>query len=115
MFSTTLTCLDASPRALEAGAKELSVQKYFNYKLWLIALSIGTTLIIAFFLKNMRVLVDLATSIAFLTAPFIAMLNYMAIKKAKIKLAALDKFIALIGFIYLQIFCLYYLYLKIIG
>jgi Mn2+/Fe2+ NRAMP family transporter len=113
MFSTTLTLLDAFPRSINAGGKLLRDTKLFNYNIWLAITSLGTLVIIGVFLKNMRTLVDLATSIAFLTAPLIAILNFLVIKKEGIKLSKLDLFLVALGFIYLQGFCLFYLKLKL--
>lgn len=83
MSSTTLTCLDAYPRVLRP-ATELLIPKLkkndndsWNWLswLWLGILLSGTMLIIIFFLKGMSFLVDLATTLSFLTAPILGYLN----------------------------------------
>ncbi len=78
MFSTTITCLDASPRAMEISTKLLFKKKFkLNYWFWIIVLSIGTFIILQFFDNNMGFLVKVATILSFLTAPFYAILNYL--------------------------------------
>ena len=80
MFSTTLTTLDASPRAM-ARTTELLFQKNIkgNYVGWIILLSIGTIIILTLFISNMKVMVEIATIISFLTAPFYAIANFILI------------------------------------
>ena len=77
MFSTTLTTLDASPRVLERTTTLLNIGKQKkSYKIWLVILLIGTLAI--FFLLNSELgtLVQVATVISFLAAPFYAIFNY---------------------------------------
>ena len=79
MFSTTLTTLDASPRALEATTNLLGIG--FNkkgYLFWLIVLIVGTCVILFFLISEMGTLVKVATILSFLTAPFYAVCNYLA-------------------------------------
>ena len=80
MFSTTLTTLDASPRAMAKTTNLLFNKKTkINYWFWILFLSIGTYIILRFFINNMGVLVKIATILSFLTAPFYAILNYILI------------------------------------
>jgi Mn2+/Fe2+ NRAMP family transporter len=80
MFSTTITTLDASPRAMTKTSDLLFEKKTkFNYWFWIIALAIGTFLILQFFMNDMGLLVKIATVLSFLTAPFYAILNYKLI------------------------------------
>lgn len=80
MFSTTLTILDASPRAMvrtvELLAKKSSKKAYW---FWIIFLAIGTIFILKFFLSEMGTLVKIATILSFLTAPFYAIINFILI------------------------------------
>ena len=80
MFSTTLTTLDASPRAMNKTL-ELILDKPLNngYKVWLIVLIIGTISTFFFFLSEMGSLIKIATILSFLTAPFYALMNYILI------------------------------------
>jgi len=80
MFSTTLTTLDASPRAMNK-TMELILEKPLKngYTSWLILLIIGTIFIFFFFLSEMGTLIKIATILSFLTAPFYAIMNYLLI------------------------------------
>lgn len=80
MFSTTLTTLDASPRAMNRSSKLLFDKSFkFGYWFWIFFLFIGTIIILQFFLANMGSLIKIATILSFLTAPFYAIMNYMLI------------------------------------
>lgn len=81
MFSTTLTTLDASPRAMTKASELLFKRGKFKlgYWFWILFLAIGTYVILKYFLADMGFLVRVATILSFLTAPFYAILNYMLI------------------------------------
>lgn len=80
MFSTTLTTLDASPRAMEKATHLLFKKETpFNYWFWMFFLAIGTYCILYFFMKDMGFLVKIATILSFLIAPFYAIFNYVLI------------------------------------
>jgi Mn2+/Fe2+ NRAMP family transporter len=80
MFSTTITTLDASPRAMTKTTDLLFEKKTkFNYWFWILFLAVGTYLILAFFMNDMGILIKVATILSFLTAPFYAILNYILI------------------------------------
>lgn len=80
MFSTTITTLDASPRAMTITTNLLFDRKtIFNYWFWIVFLTVGTFIILQFFMGNMGVLVKFATILSFLTAPFYAILNTILI------------------------------------
>lgn len=75
MISTTLTTLDASPRVM-AHTTTLLHGKYANNQLtWMLILTLGTCLIFLFFAAEMGLLVQIATVLSFLTAPFYAAAN----------------------------------------
>ncbi len=80
MFSTTLTTLDASPRAM-AKSTELLFNKTnrSTYLMWIILLALGTILILTFFISNMITMIKIATILSFLTAPFYAIANFILI------------------------------------
>jgi len=73
MFSTTLTTLDASPRAM-AKSTELLINKKSGsyYILWISLLAVGTMLILTLFKTSMTTFVKIATILSFITAPFYA-------------------------------------------
>lgn len=80
MFSTTLTTLDASPRAMNK-TMELILEKKIEkgYSAWLILLILGTAIVFFFFLSEMGSLIKIATILSFLTAPFYAIMNYLVL------------------------------------
>jgi len=80
MFSTTLTTLDASPRAMHKTS-ELLLNKSFGkgYIFWISLLAIGTIAIFIFLASEMGLLIKVATILSFLTAPFYAIANYILI------------------------------------
>ncbi|MEE4001560.1 Nramp family divalent metal transporter [Tenacibaculum sp. FZY0031] len=80
MFSTTITTLDASPRAMEKSSFLLFPRTIrLGYWFWLVLLTLGTSVILYYFLSDMVFLVRIATVLSFLTAPFYAILNYILI------------------------------------
>ena len=80
MFSTTITTLDASPRAMTKTFYLLTNKSYKNmYWFWISFLAIGTIAILIFFMSEMGVLIKIATILSFLTAPFFAIINYILI------------------------------------
>ena len=80
MFSTTLTTLDASPRAMHKTS-QLLFGGTFNkgYLFWILLLAVGTIIIFFVFASEMGLLVKVATILSFLTAPFYAIINYKLI------------------------------------
>lgn len=77
MFSTTITTLDASPRAMAHTTGLLFKNLRRNtHIIWMLILVAGTLVILGFFRSGMRTLVDIATILSFVTAPFYAIINY---------------------------------------
>ncbi|MGB5363406.1 MAG: Nramp family divalent metal transporter [Aureibaculum sp.] len=114
MFSTTLTTLDASPRAM-AKTTELLFNKTFksNYIIWIVILSIGTIVILTYFISNMITMVKIATILSFLTAPFYAIANFMLISSkhtpAEWRPSLSMKIVSYSGIIFLLGFSIWYL------
>lgn len=84
MFSTTLTVADAFPRVLaRAGqivAPRLTDQREDAlYWGWMVVLTGGALTLIFAFSNRMLDLVDLATTLSFLTAPVLSWLNFRAV------------------------------------
>ena len=80
MFSTTITTMDASPRAMNRTTKLLfNKELKYGYWFWILFLFSGTFLILKYFMDNMGLLVKVATILSFLTAPFYAILNFKLI------------------------------------
>ena len=117
MFSTTLTTLDASPRAMENTSKLLFPQrKYLNFRFWILLLSIGTIAIFTFLLSEMGTLVQIATLLSFVTAPFYAFLNYKLVTSqqmpAEFRPPKALHILSVLGFIFLSLFALGFLFLS---
>jgi Mn2+/Fe2+ NRAMP family transporter len=82
MFSTTLTCLDAFPKVLRKSFSIISPKKNEekDYETTFLFFVIFGTLVTIFYIgEKMKYLVDLATILSFMTAPFLAYLNYRLI------------------------------------
>ena len=80
MFSTTITTMDASPRAMNRTTKLLfNKELKYGYWFWIIFLFTGTFLILKYFMDDMGLLIKIATILSFLTAPFYAILNFKLI------------------------------------
>lgn len=80
MFSTTLTTLDASPRAMEKTVNLLSGRvRKGAYLFWMILLSLGTISILFWFKTSMITFVKIATILSFLTAPLYALANLLLV------------------------------------
>ena len=113
MFSTTLTCLDASPRAMGKSLSLLGYKKLGGYTFWLILLSVGTFMIFVFLMSEMGSLVRVATILSFVTAPIYAILNYILVtskympKENRLNFAM--KIYSILGIIFLTFFSIWYL------
>ncbi len=80
MFSTTLTTLDASPRAMAKTTQLLFKNtSKLNYMFWISVLATGTIAIFLFLASEMGLLIKIATILSFITAPFYAIINYKLI------------------------------------
>jgi Mn2+/Fe2+ NRAMP family transporter len=117
MFSTTLMCLDAYGRIFKPTFKILfpKVEKVdLLNKLWIFSIVIGSLVVIGYFVKSMGFLVDVATTLSFVTAPFLAFLNYKVITHHSISQEFQPplwlRIHAKIGLILLVLFSLYFIY-----
>ncbi|MCF7808489.1 MAG: divalent metal cation transporter [Candidatus Marinimicrobia bacterium] len=85
MFSTTLTVTDAFPRVLSRSTEIIFPHKFTGksasrlYWIWMIVVVSGSLVIIGIFMEGMTLLVDVATTLSFLTAPILAYINYRAV------------------------------------
>jgi Mn2+/Fe2+ NRAMP family transporter len=86
MFSTTLTCLDAYPRVLQPITTILlprwrgkGSEYGMIYWFWIILLTAGALLLLGYLATSMRLMVDIATTLSFVTAPVLAFMNYRVI------------------------------------
>ena len=119
MLSTTITCLDASPRTMSRGTQLLTKQFNKNYYFhWISVLSLGTMLIFYYLLSEMGALVEIATVLSFVTAPFYAILNYkLVISKNMPKSHRPSKsmrILSITGILFLTLFALGYILTRFI-
>lgn len=112
MFSTTLTCLDGSPRVMSRTMELLTGQKQAKgYTLWILVLAFGTMGIFLLLLAQesvMGFLITIATVLSFVTAPFYAILNYKTVTskhmpeehkpKLRLRILSIASIVILIGF-----------------
>ena len=114
MLSTTITTLDASPRAMSKTIQLLFNRLESSYFLWLLILSIGTIAIFLFLLSEMGKLVQIATVLSFITAPLYAFLNYrLVISKQMPENFRPNKelrILSIIGLLFLSGFTIFYLF-----
>ena len=118
MFSTTLTTLDASPRAMEKTSRHLfSRANYLNYKFWITVLALGTIGIFSFLLSEMGTLVEIATILSFITAPFYAYLNLKLVNSDHMPVEHRPGkgliLLSIIGLIFLILFAISFLFLAV--
>ena len=113
MFSTTITTLDASPRAMSKTIQLLFKKEKDFYITWIIILAFGTSLIFIFLLSEMGKLVQIATVLSFITAPIYAFLNYKLVNSNQVpknlQPSKKLKFLSNLGLIFLTGFTLFYL------
>ena len=113
MFSTTITCLDASPRAMSKTLDLLNFNKFNDYNSWIAILSVGTILIFIFFMSEMGGLVKIATVLSFITAPLYAIINYTLVSSdlmpKKHRLSKWMKVYSISGIIFLLFFSIWYI------
>ncbi len=118
MFSTSLTCLDAYSKVLMPTTEYILPnikKKNYNWLVWfwLIIVVGGALLLIYVFSSKMKLMVDIATTLSFVTAPFLAFLNYKAVTSKDIPQAYKPKkwlkIYAIIGIVFLSLFSLGFL------
>lgn len=87
LFSTTLTCLDAYPRAITTAIALVQPKAKSHseiiYWLSIIILFLSSILLSGYFLKSMQELVQISTILAFLSAPIFGYLNYKVVTSLK--------------------------------
>lgn len=113
MFSTTITCLDASPRVMSKTVDLLKFKRFNDYNSWITILAIGTIIIFIFLMSEMGTLVKIATVLSFLTAPFYAIINYILMSSSfipkKYKLSKWMNIYCISGIIFLLFFSFWYI------
>lgn len=118
MFSTTLTVTDTYPRVvthiLEILKPQFSDKRKQLYRVFLITISLGSFLFLALLGDQFRLLIDLATTLSFLTAPVLALMNHKLIHQQEVSVDYIPKpwlyWLSISGIIFLTAFALIYLY-----
>ncbi|MDR9417600.1 Nramp family divalent metal transporter [Gracilimonas sp.] len=119
MFSTTLTVTDSYPRVSQEIIRVMkptdqSEALIFSYKGLLIVISIISMGVLYFMGSQFTLIVDLATSLSFLTAPALAFINYRLIMSSyfpdKHKPPTWLKILSWLGMIFLTAFALAFFY-----
>ena len=114
MLSTTITTLDASPRTMSRATQLLTKNSNKNYYFhWISILAIGTMLIFYFLLSEMGALVEIATVLSFITAPFYAILNYKLVTSKNMpdqhKPSKSLRILSIAGILFLSLFAFGYI------
>ena len=114
MFSTTITTLDSSPRAMSKASQLIFNKKNKDfYLLWICTLALGTSLVFLLLLTEMGLLVQIATVLSFITAPFYAFLNYRLIYSSHMPVnerpGLKTKILSISGILFLSGFSIIYL------
>ena len=89
IFTTTLTAIDAWPRSMASAVTivrnpshppelELSDNRDKSYWIWMLLLMAGAAVIINLLTNSFSLLIDIATTVSFVTAPIFAILNHQA-------------------------------------
>lgn len=129
MFSTTLTCLDAFPRVLKTASEMVapSLKKgnrageennQWLYWAWMIVVAGGAVILLTVLSGTMTLMVDLATTLSFLTAPILAIINYKVVTGGHMPPEGVPprwlKVLSWAGFVFLIGFSLIFLYFRFI-
>lgn len=118
MISTTLTCLDAYPRVLTPITLYLIPKsrkfRLNGYVFWILITVIGSIILLSVLASSMQFMVKLATTISFVTAPILAILNYKVLTHKHMPKDAIPKLwlriFAWVGMIFLTAFSLFYIF-----
>ena len=124
MFGTCIAVFDGFARSFERTtellflADEESSNSKMAYNLSLAVIGLGAFLIIFFLGKHIKTLVDLATTISFLIAPLIAIVNVRLVTGKDVKQedqpAMWLRALSWAGILFLSGFALYFVYLKFV-
>lgn len=121
MLSTTLTVLDGYPRVLTAGCRLAwpGVEKFGKAPYWvvMVVMMAGALLILRCLTKHMQGLVDFAATLAFLSAPLFAYLNWRVIATGDLPNEAVPpkwlRWLTWAGLVFLTGFSILYLIVRL--
>ncbi|MFK7899338.1 MAG: hypothetical protein AB8B61_01135, partial [Cyclobacteriaceae bacterium] len=121
MFGTSITLIDGYCRSVERtisllkkeGNKKTTMDTK-QYLVWVSVLMIGSLLLIFFFVQNLGQIVNLATILSFIIAPFAAILNYKIVMSKEISTEFRPpmwlRILAIAGIVFLTVFTVLYLF-----
>ncbi len=120
MFSTTLTCLDAFPRVLTRSTllaipnlKEHKKDELL-YRGWMAVVIVGALLLLSVLRTSMTLMVDIATTLSFVTAPILAYINYRVVTSDDMPIEARPKLwlkiLSWVGMVFLLGFSLMFIW-----
>jgi len=126
MFGTSLGVFDGYARSLERTSELLflsdedakaALDSKKIYRISLIIVGLGGFSILAFFMGQFKTLIDLATTISFLIAPFVAIANLKLVTNKYVKQEAVPPFwmlmLSFAGIVFLAGFALLFVYTKL--
>ena len=113
MFSTTVSVIDGYARSMSLTIKNLlNVDGKKYYFVWIVVSCFIPVIIIFNFMNDFKKLIDLATTISFVIAPFCAILNHHLINSKfvsqKFKPSRFLNILSFCGIIFLLVFCIIY-------
>ncbi len=120
MFSTTLTVMDAYPRVLQPitttlipRLRKVKREHGMIYWMWIIIVMTGALILLRYFATSMTLMVDVATTLSFITAPILAFMNYRVITSKHVPENDRPGFWlrlwAWAGIVFLSVFTLFYI------
>ena len=121
MFGTCIAVFDGYARSVSECIRLVDQNKknnrlYYDLIIWILAT--GTFGIIYLFGSRLKELVDLATTISFIIAPFVAIANYKLVSNLYLKPNDIPpdwlKYLAITGILFLSGFSILFLYVRII-
>lgn len=116
MFGTTLTVLDGYARTLNESHKLLGFkQSKHSLNIWLILQSLAGMAVILFFKSALGPMLTFAMTLAFVTTPIFAWLNFSLVRsEPSIKHSKLVRTLSWVGLVYLVGFALVFLGWKLV-
>ncbi len=118
MFSTTLTVADAYPRVSREIFKVMGISSkqpfLLSYEVLMVVIAVISMLVLYLTGSQFTYIIDLATSLSFLTAPALAFINYRLVFSGHIPQKAQPakwlKLLSWLGLLFLTIFALVFFY-----
>lgn len=113
MLSTTLTVADGYPRSVARGLARLRGKvstEARSYRLLLLGVAVGAWLIVSVFSARLKALVDLATTLAFVSGPLFAYLNHrVALSSGVVAASPAFRWLSRCGIVFLSLGALLHL------